>query len=121
MYTHSEHKFLISPTLSLSGDGTSGPLSHTTRVWHTPDEACADFSTNTSGRFAQRRNFTAGAPEWRRFRLSIGEGAQKKIVQKGSVRVDRKWYNKNGKNGLISHDGNRNSAMVQFLLQTGLR
>src|SRR5712692_7496877 len=25
----------------------------------------------------------------------------KKIVQKGSVRVDRKWYNKNGKNGLI--------------------
>src|ERR1700676_3422413 len=59
------------------------------------------LSTNTSGRFAQRRNFTAGAPEWRRFRLSIGEGAPKKIVQKGSVRVDRKWYNKNGKNGLI--------------------
>src|SRR5260370_33638263 len=59
------------------------------------------LSTNTRGRFAQRRNFTAGAPEWRRFRLSIGEGAQKKIVQKGSVRVDRKWYNKNGKNGLI--------------------
>src|SRR5260370_19867503 len=59
------------------------------------------LSTNTRGRFAQRRNFTAGAPEWRRLRLSIGEGGQKKIVQKGSVRVDRKWYNKNGKNGLI--------------------
>jgi hypothetical protein len=53
-------------------------------------EACADFSTNTGSLFAQRRAFTVGAPEWRRFRLSIGEGTPKKIVQKGSVQVDRK-------------------------------
>ncbi len=48
------------------------------------------LSTHTSGIFAQRRAFTAGAPEWRRFRLSIGKRTPKKIVQKGSVRVDRR-------------------------------
>ncbi len=35
------------------------------------------LSTNTRGVFAQRRAFTAGAPEWRRFRLSIGERTPK--------------------------------------------
>ncbi len=30
-----------------------------------PDEACADFSTHTRGRFAQRRAFTADAQDAR--------------------------------------------------------
>src|ERR1700737_1097889 len=55
------------------------------------------LSTNTRCLFAQRRAFTAGAKDARRFRLSIGERTPKKIVQKGSVRVDRRGYNKSGK------------------------
>jgi len=48
------------------------------------------ISAHTRGIFAQWRAFTAGAKDARRFRLSIGERTPKKIVQKGSVRVDRR-------------------------------
>jgi len=45
------------------------------------------FSAHTSGLFAA---FTAGAPDGRRFRLSIRETTPEQIVQKGSARVDRR-------------------------------
>ena len=66
-------------------------LSHTTRIWHTSDEARAFWAQTREVSQAQRRAFTAGVPEWwHRFRLSIGQRTPKKIVQKGSVQVDRR-------------------------------
>ncbi len=68
-----------------------------TRVWHTPGEACASRIENHALFMLKKQRCPLFKGELSpqgarlcRFRLSIGERTPKKIVQKGSVRVDRR-------------------------------